>query len=186
MTDLVASLRAEAEQRIAAMRAACEAARIAHARAALARHMLTTARKNLGRSRAEAIAAVVDEWLFAWALTRAEVPDIAAGMDAVTDAFCAHAEAPSPATDTTLRAAWESLEFACAAHGATLADRMAWRSMCAHGWWADVAPAPPAKAAPIAPGPRRRFGRRAACPTVFSVVADPTESRMSFPDADVI
>jgi hypothetical protein len=143
MTDLVETLRAEAEQRIAAMRAACEAARIAHARAELARHMLTTARKNLGRPRAEAIAAVVEEWLFAWALTRAEVPGIAAAMDAVTDAFCAHAEAPKPATDAALRAAWDGLEAACAAEGATLADRMAWRSMCAHGWWADVAPAPP-------------------------------------------
>jgi len=143
MTDLVETLRAEAEQRIAAMRAACDAARIAHARAELARHMLTTARKNLGRPRAEAIAAVVEEWLFAWALTRAEVPGIAAGMEAVTDAFCAHAEAPTPATDAALRAAWDSLEAACAGHGATLADRMAWRSICAHGWWADVAPAPP-------------------------------------------
>ena len=143
MTDLVETLRAEADQRIAAMRVACEAARAAHARAELARHMLTTARKSLGRPRAEAIAAVVDEWLFAWALTRAEVPGIAAGMDAVTDAFCAHAEAPSAATDAALRAAWDRLEAACAAQGATLADRMAWRSMCAHGWWADVAPAPP-------------------------------------------
>jgi hypothetical protein len=143
MNSLVDSLRAESDSAIAVMQAACEAARIAHARAELARHMLTTARKNLGRPRAEAITAVVDEWLFAWALSRADVPDIAAAMDRVTDAFCTLAEAPSPPADAALRTAWDALEAACAGTGASVADRMAWRSMCAHGWWADVRPAPP-------------------------------------------
>ncbi|MCX8102778.1 MAG: hypothetical protein N3D77_16290, partial [Geminicoccaceae bacterium] len=119
MGGFVESLRAEAEARIAAMRSAARSAREAHARAELARHMLATARKNLGRPRAEAVAAVVEEWLFAWALTRAEVPGIAAAMEAVTDAFCAVAEAPSAAKDAALQAAWERLETACAATGAT-------------------------------------------------------------------
>jgi hypothetical protein len=53
------------------------------------------------------------------------------------------AEAPSPAADAALRTAWDGLEAACAATGASVADRMAWRSMCAPGWWADIRPAPP-------------------------------------------
>ena len=32
---------------------------------------------------------------------------------------------------------------ALAASGTTLADEMAWRSECAHGWWAMVRPPPP-------------------------------------------
>ena len=61
----------------------------------------------------------------------------------MTDAFCTMAEATSPAADGALRAAWDGLEAACAATRASVADRMAWRSMCAHGWWADIRPAPP-------------------------------------------
>ncbi len=164
MPTLVDSLHAEAEAAIAAMRTACEAARTVHARAELARHMLTTARKNLGRPRAEAVAAVVDEWLFAWALSRGDVPGIAAAMDSVTDAFCTMAEAPSPAADAALRAAWDGLEAACAATGASVADRMAWRSMCAHGWWADIRPAPPGEGRADSAWPAAPFWTKGCLP----------------------
>ena len=40
--------------------------------------------------------------------------------------------------DTTV-----ALDAALARHGTTLADQMAWRSQCAHGWWDLVAPSPP-------------------------------------------
>ena len=35
----------------------------------------------------------------------------------------------------------DEIDYLSAA-GTTLADQMAWRSSCAHGWWGDVRPAP--------------------------------------------
>jgi hypothetical protein len=126
---------------IAAMRAAAEAARELHARAELMRHMRTTAAKNRERPRADAVRAVVDEWLQAWALERATWPHVAA-MEALTRAFLDYVAAPSDASDQAVRAAWDAIARAFAAAGKPLADQMAWRSMCAHAWWAQVRPAP--------------------------------------------
>lgn len=41
-----------------------------------------------------------------------------------------------------MRDALSSLDAALEGAGMTLADQMAWRSECAPGWWALVAPAP--------------------------------------------
>jgi len=42
-----------------------------------------------------------------------------------------------------VRATCIRLELAFAAAGMPIADQMAWRSICAHGWWGEVRPAPP-------------------------------------------
>jgi hypothetical protein len=126
---------------IAAMRAAADAARETHARAELMRHMRTTAAKNRERPRDEGVRAVVDEWLGAWALERATWPHVAE-MEALTRAFLDYVAAPSDAGDRAVRAAADAITQAFAAAGKPLADQMAWRSMCAHGWWAQVRPAP--------------------------------------------
>lgn len=141
MQHLHAEAKAAADAAIAAMKTASLAARAAHARAELMRHMLSTAGKLRDRPRDAAIRQVVDEWLAAWALDRgfAHVDD----MEAATGAFLDYVRAPSDAADRVLRQAWATLERVFAATGIPLADRMAWRSSCAHGWWSDVRPAPP-------------------------------------------
>src|SRR5262245_55558832 len=126
---------------IAAMRATAEHARAIHARAELMRHMRMTAAKNKDRPRDVAVRAVVDEWLEAWALDRASWPHVAE-MEALTRAFLDYVAGPGDATDRAVRAAWDAITRAFAAAGKPLADQMAWRSMCAHGWWAQVRPAP--------------------------------------------
>jgi hypothetical protein len=141
MQHLHAEAKATAEESIAAMKAAALAARTAHARAELMRHMLLTAGKLNERPRDAAIRQVVDEWLAAWALDRS-FPHIA-DMETATGAFLDYVRAPTDATDRVLREAWTTLERVFEATGIALADRMAWRSACAHGWWGDVRPAPP-------------------------------------------
>jgi hypothetical protein len=143
MAHLVEELRVEAERAIAAMRAAAEAARVGQARAELLRHMVATAAKHTGRPRGAAVEAVVAEWLRAWHLDRATWPHVEAEMMRLTDACCDYAASPGPDTDARVRAAWRALEAALEAGGTSLADQMAWRSMCAHGWWELVRPAPP-------------------------------------------
>jgi hypothetical protein len=155
MPDFVDELQAQAEAAIAAMRAASLRAREIHARAELLRHMRLTAAKVKDRPRDEAVRAVVDEWLFAWRLERASFPHVAA-MEALTRAFYDHVRAPGVATDAELRRACSAIEAAFAATDIALADRMAWRSMCAHGWWAQVKPPPagagrPDRAWPVQP-----------------------------------
>jgi hypothetical protein len=49
---------------------------------------------------------------------------------------------PSNRADRALREAFAALEHACVTNGTTLADEMAWRSGCSHGWWNDVRPSP--------------------------------------------
>lgn len=142
MAHLVEELRAEAEQAIAAMRVAAERARVAHARAELLRHMVATAAKNAGRPRDAAIEAVVAEWLGAWHLDRTAWPHVEAEITRLTGACYDYATAPAGDADTRVRAAWRALEAALEAGGTTLADQMAWRSMCAHGWWELVKPTP--------------------------------------------
>jgi hypothetical protein len=147
---------------IAAMRAAAEHAREVHARAELMRHMRATAAKNRGRPREAAVRAVVDEWLGAWALDRATWPHVAA-MEALTRAFCDYVEAPSDANDHAVRAACDAIARAFAAAGKPLADQMAWRSICAHGWWAQVRPAPPGEGRADRAWPPRPFWEE-GCP----------------------
>ena len=86
MTHFVEELRAEAEQAIAAMRAAAEAARVGHARAELLRHMVTTAARNTDRPREAAVEAGVTEWLGAWHLDRAAWPHVEREMTRLTEA----------------------------------------------------------------------------------------------------
>ena len=139
----VEDLQGQAARAIEAMREAALAARAVHARAELMRHMRTTARKVTDRPRGEAVDLVVGEWMTAWALTPAAYPEVAAEMRAFTDAFCAYADRPEDATDARVRAAAQALEAALARSGTSLADQMAWRSECAHGWWELVVPRPP-------------------------------------------
>lgn len=144
MPHLVEDLQAQAAQAIAAMREAAIAARSLHARAELMRHMRLTAAKSRDVPREQAVRAVVDEWLFAWSLSRETWPHVAA-MEALTVAFHDYVRDPSDAKDAAVRRALEVIERAFTAAGSPLDDQMAWRSMCAHGWWSDVRPAPPGR-----------------------------------------
>ena len=161
MQHLHAEAKAVADEAIAAMRAAALAARAAHARAELMRHMLLTAGKLKDRQRDAAMRQVVDEWLAAWALDR-RFPHIG-DMEALTLAFFDYVRAPSDETDGNLRAAWVATERVFAATGISLADRMAWRSACAHGWWAEVRPASPGEGRADTAWPAGPFWDK-ACP----------------------
>ena len=158
MTHFVEELRDEAERAVAAMREAALAARHAHARAELMRHMLTTTRKVAGLARPEAVERVVSEWMAAWHLDRSAWPETACEIGAVTEAFHDYVAAPSDGSDAALREACASLDRALARQGTTLSDQMAWRSQCAHGWWESVRPVPAdlpgRKDRPSVPGPR--------------------------------
>jgi hypothetical protein len=142
MTHFVAELAQEAEAAVARMQEAALAARHAHARAELMRHMLTTARKVRDKPKPEAIETVVREWMAAWYLDRAEWPHIAREMEAFTAAFHDYANEASGANDKALRQACAALDAVLAREGTTISDQMAWRSQCAHGWWGAVAPVP--------------------------------------------
>lgn len=141
MTDLTGELRREAEGAIAAMRDAALKARVAHARAELMRHMITTAAKVKDKPAREAIAFVLKEWLGAWKQDPATCPQ-RAEMEDLAQACQAMVRSPGDHADTAVRHAFARLEDAYARAGTTLADQMAWRSGCAHGWWADIRPAP--------------------------------------------
>jgi len=142
MSSFVAELQTEAAAAIAEMQKAALAARHRHARAELMRHMLTTARKMMHRPKAEAVEAVVREWLSAWNLDRHAWPHIAAEIESLTAAFHDVAHDPSPANDAALRDCTAALDAALAREGTTISDQMAWRSQCAHGWWELVRPVP--------------------------------------------
>ena len=141
MQDFATELRHEAEAAIAAARDAALRARASHARAELMRHMLTTAAKVQDRPARDAIAFVTGEWLSAWGQDPATCPQ-KPQMEALAAACQAMARAPGAHADTAVRHAFAALEKAFEAAGTTLADQMAWRSSCAHGWWGDVRPAP--------------------------------------------
>lgn len=140
--DYVDELQAEAQAAIARMRETALEARRIHARAELLRHMRTTARKVKDRPREAAIAQVVREWMQAWGMTEGALAGCEPAMRAFTAAFCELAERPAEPTDRALRQATAALDAALTARGTTLADQMAWRSECAHGWWELVAPRP--------------------------------------------
>jgi hypothetical protein len=142
MTHFVEELQEDARAAIAAMRAAALHARATHARAELMRHMLTTAEKVTHLHRDEAVSTVVGEWMAAWHLPADAYPELAAEMRAFTVAFCAYAESRSEAADADLRSAAAALDAALERAGTSIADQMAWRSECAHGWWESVVPTP--------------------------------------------
>ena len=158
MPHFVEDLRLEAEDAIGRMQAAAFEARRLHARAELMRHMLTTARKVKGRPRTEAVETVVREWMDAWNLGRADWPHVAQEMESFTEAFHVYASAESDENDRRVRACCDALEAALARHGTSIADQMAFRSQCAHGWWDWVVPVPPdlpgSKPRPAVPGTR--------------------------------
>ena len=141
MTHLVAELKTQADAEIAVMRDAAIRARDTHARAELMRHMLMTAAKVQTQSEAQAVRFIVDHWLEAWHLTRAQWPHVAE-MEALASAFHAYAGTPTDAHDRAVRDACALLDRVFAAAGTPIADAMAWHSVCAHGWWAQVRPAP--------------------------------------------
>ena len=66
-------------------------------------------------------------------------------MEAFAAAFHAYAIARSDANDDAVRSSCIRLELAFFSAGMPIADQMAWRSICAHGWWAQVRPAPAGK-----------------------------------------
>lgn len=136
------ALARDAEAAIAAMKQQAETARALHARAELLRHMVTTARKFADRPASEAIEGVVREWMDAWGLDRAEWPHLAREMEVFTAAIRAFVAGPSEGRDAAVHETFAALEAAFVAAGTTLADEMAWRSQCAHGWWGAISPEP--------------------------------------------
>lgn len=142
MPHFVDQLQNEATQAITAMRDAALAARHIHARAELMRHMRTTAKKFMHKPKAEAVESVVAEWMEAWHLPRSEWPHIAVEMERFTQAFHDYAHEASDASDAKVRAGCEALDAALAREGTSISEQMAFRSMCAHGWWDMVLPTP--------------------------------------------
>jgi hypothetical protein len=142
MPHFVDTLQREAEDAIAAMRKAAITARHIHARAELMCHMRTTAEKSKSKPKAEAVEAVVAEWMSAWHLSRSAWPHIAREMERFTAAFYDYAREKSDAADSHVRESCEALDAALAKEGTTISDQMAFRSMCAHGWWDLVIPTP--------------------------------------------
>ncbi|WP_158970861.1 hypothetical protein [Chachezhania sediminis] len=142
MPHMLEDFTAKAEASIAAMKAAAAQARRYHAAAELTRHMLLTMQKFMDRGKDAAVAAVVEDWMGAWHLDPEAWPEIAAEMKALTGAYYDYCKAPSDDTDAALRAAWDALKAVHDTPERTLEDQMAWRSVCAHGWWGDVSPAP--------------------------------------------
>jgi hypothetical protein len=156
MAHLVDDLKVEAQADIAAMRKAALRARDTHARAELMRHMLMTADKVKKQPRDDGVRYIVDHWLEAWHLDRASWPHVAE-MEDFAAAFHAYASAPSDAHDAEVRSTCAQLERVFTAAGMPIADQMAWRSICAHAWWADVRPAPPGRGRPDRDWPGQPF-----------------------------
>jgi hypothetical protein len=143
-----AHLEAAAEA-VGAMRAAALAARTAHARAELLRHMRTTAAKMRGLDVDTAAERVRGEWMKAWRLDADGYPALSDAIRAFAAAFCRDAGGSDDATKAAIAATLVTLEAGFAAAGTTLADQMAFRSECAHGWWASVVPKPGDGGAPF-------------------------------------
>ncbi len=156
MTHPVDAHIAEARAAIATMIAAARAARHAHARAELLRHMRTTAAKMVEKPLDEAVAKVSHEWMAAWSLDSGAYPDLAADVTDFTRAFCRDARGSDAATQAEVGRTIAALEAGFERIGTTLSDQMAFRSECAHGWWNLVAPPPPGQSAPgrVLPEPR--------------------------------
>ncbi len=117
-------------------------ARRLHARAELMRHMRLTARKVVPQPIDEAVRLVADEWMQAWGLGGDAYRDLAEPLRRFTESFCRDARATSAVSEAAIAAALVELEDAFERIGTTLADEMAFRSGCAHGWWEMVVPVP--------------------------------------------
>lgn len=142
MTHFVEELQSQAERAIEAMKETALAARRAHARAELMRHMVSTTRKVAHLAKEEAVDHIVTEWMAAWHLDRSAWPEIAREIEALTGAFYDDVTEPTSQTDAALRQACAALDRALARRGTTISDEMAWRSQCAYGWWESVRPVP--------------------------------------------
>jgi len=127
---------------IEAMKKASLKARSDHAASELVRHMLLTTQKSIFLPKDQAVEAVVSEWLRAWHLQRHEFPDIASEMEILTGAFYDYCKDPSDLNDEAVRSAWIGLKATHDNNQRTLEDQMSWRSVCSHGWWGEVSPAP--------------------------------------------
>ena len=82
------------------------------------------------------------EWMNAWHLQPSEWPQLREPMTAFTTAIREYVNKPDDANDAEVRTCWAALDAALAKEGTEIADQMAWRSQCAHGWWEMVLPAP--------------------------------------------
>ncbi len=142
MTDLVDELLAEADAAIAAMQAAALRARALHAKAELMRHMRGTAAKLSKLPLNEAAEKVAGEWMKAWQLDATAYAALSGDVRRFTLAFCRNAQGETAATQQEIRDAIVALDTALAGHGTSIADQMAFRSECAHGWWDLVVPRP--------------------------------------------
>ncbi len=140
MTHPVDELQEAARAAIAHMKDSAIAARNLHARAELMRHMQATAAKLAGLPLEQAARKVAGEWMQAWGLNADGYWRLAADIDRFALAFCADASGAA-ATQAAIREALAALEAGFAAMGTSLADEMAFRSECAHGWWRLVVPA---------------------------------------------
>ena len=159
MTHLVEELRREAEADIAAMRDAARRARDAHAWAELMRHMLMTAGKVVEQPPARR-RALHRRSLARGVASRARILAARAGNGSLRGGIprvCA--AAPTRAHDADgARDLRKAGSHAFSAAGMPIADQMAWRSVCAHGWWAQVRPGP-ARTRPSGP----RLARPSRC-----------------------
>ena len=156
MFHLVDELKRKADANIVLMRDAALRARDTHARAELMRHMLMSAKAVKSRPPTEAVRFIVDHWLDAWGLSRGTWPHVAQ-MEAFAAAFHAYAISASDVNDDAVRSTCVRLELAFVSAGMPIADQMAWRSICAHGWWAQVRPAPPGEGRSVPGAPDRPF-----------------------------
>jgi hypothetical protein len=142
MPHIVDQLQAEAATAIVAMRDAALLARRLHARAELLRHMRQTAAKLADQPAEQAIERVVREWMQAWHIDTERYAELVGEVRRFAAAFCTDARGSTPATQAAIRDAADALDAALVRHGTSVADQMAWRSQCAHGWWDMVVPTP--------------------------------------------
>jgi hypothetical protein len=142
MPELVDELQQAAALSIEAMRRAALEARRLHATAELMRHMRGTAAKLADRPVEEAAALVAGEWMKAWHLDGDAYAALGPDVTRFCLAFSHDARGTTAATQMAIRDAIAALEAAFGRHGTTIADQMAWRSECAHGWWELVVPTP--------------------------------------------
>lgn len=140
MTHPVDEMQDEARAAILHMRAAAIAARTLHARAELMRHMRGTAAKLSTLAPDAAADKVAQEWMQAWGLAQGAYQALQPDVARFAGAFCRDVRGSDPASQAELRAAIAVLDAGFAAHGLSIADEMANRSECAHGWWHQVVP----------------------------------------------
>lgn len=140
MTHPVDEMQDQARVAILHMRVAALEARRLHARAELMRHMRGTAARLAGMALDAAAEKVAGEWMQAWGLGAGAYQALSADVGRFARAFCADVRGSDAASQAELRAAIAALDVGFAAHGLSVAEEMASRSECAHGWWGAVVP----------------------------------------------